>query len=294
MLHGRGAGRRIGTFMMFAGPAVLVFAAVMVLPFLYGIFLTFTDWDGKSSQYSLVGLANYAAVFKDGVFWSSLLLTLRYAAFTVVLTNVVAFLLAYALSSGIKGSSFFRAGFFTPNLIGGIVLGLVWQFIFSRVMPEIGKLVGSSVLATSWLGDPERAFWAMVVVTVWQYSGYMMVIYIAGLTGVPTELIEAASIEGAGAWVKLKRIILPLLVPSIIICVFLTIQRSFMVYDLNLSLTGGGPYKSTALVSMNVYQTAFLSQQYGPGQAQAFFLFLIVAAVSIAQVYFGKKREVEL
>jgi raffinose/stachyose/melibiose transport system permease protein len=280
--------------MMFAGPAVLVFAAVMVLPFLYGIFLTFTDWDGKSSQYSLVGLANYAAVFKDGVFWSSLLLTLRYAAFTVVLTNVVAFLLAYALSSGIKGSSFFRAGFFTPNLIGGIVLGLVWQFIFSRVMPEIGKLVGSSVLATSWLGDPERAFWAMVVVTVWQYSGYMMVIYIAGLTGVPTELIEAASIEGAGAWVKLKRIILPLLVPSIIICVFLTIQRSFMVYDLNLSLTGGGPYKSTALVSMNVYQTAFLSQQYGPGQAQAFFLFLIVAAVSIAQVYFGKKREVEL
>ena len=294
MQHRRGVGRKVGTFMMFAGPATLVFAVVMVLPFLYGILLTFTDWDGKAVQFSFVGLANYATVFGDGVFWSSMLLTLRFAALTVVLTNVVAFLLAFALSGGLKGSSFFRAGFFTPNLIGGIVLGFVWQFVFSRVLPVFGKLIGSAALSTSWLGDPGRAFWAMVIVTVWQYSGYMMVIYIAGLTSVPPELLEAASIEGAGTWVKLKRIILPLLVPSIIICVFLTIQRSFMVYDLNLALTAGGPYKSTVLVSMNVYQTAFLSQQYGPGQAQAFFLFLIVAAVSIAQVYFGKKREVEL
>lgn len=294
MLHRRGIGRKVGTFMMFAGPATLAFAVVMILPFLYGILLTFTDWDGKASQFSFVGLANYATVFGDKAFWASLLLTLRYAAFAVVLTNVVAFLLAFALSSGLKGSNFFRAGFFTPNLIGGIVLGFVWQFVFSRVLPVLGRLIGSAALSTSWLGDPEGAFWAMVIVTVWQYSGYMMVIYIAGLTSIPGELLEAASIEGAGTWVKLKRIILPLLMPSIIICVFLTIQRSFMVYDLNLSLTAGGPFKSTVLVSMNVYQTAFLSQQYGPGQAQAFFLFLIVAAVSVAQVYFGKRREVEL
>lgn len=285
---------RFGTFALFTGPALLAFVAVMVLPFFYGVFLTFSNWDGLSDSFDLVGFANYATVFQDEVFWSSLWLTVRYAIATVVMTNVVAFLLAYLLTTGMKASNLFRAGFFTPNLIGGIVLGFVWQFVFSRVLPVIGQALGWDLLAYSWLSDPDLAFWALVIVTVWQYSGYMMVIYIAGMVAVPQELIEAASIEGANAWIRVRRIVLPLLVPSIIVCVFLTIQRSFMVYDINLSLTNGGPFQSTSLISMNVYQTAFLSKQYGPGQAQAFFLFLLVAAVSLVQVYLGKKKEVEL
>jgi raffinose/stachyose/melibiose transport system permease protein len=279
---------------MFAGPTTLIFTVVMVLPFFYGIFLTFTNWDGLANRFAFVGFKNYGTVFHDRVFWTSLLLTLRYAIFAVFLTNAVAFLLAYTLTSGVRGAGFFKAGFFTPNLIGGIVLGFVWQFIFSRVLPQMGKAMGWKLFSTSWLSDPNKAFWALVIVTVWQYSGYMMVIYIAGLVSVPNELLEAASIEGAGPWIKLRKIILPLIVPSIIVCFFLTIQRCFMVYDLNLSLTNGGPYRSTTLISMNVYQTAFLSRQYGPGQAEAIFLFFIVAGVSLAQVYFGKRKEVEM
>ncbi len=294
MVRQRKLGERIGTFFMFAGPTTLIFAVVMVLPFLYGIFLTFTDWDGQANSFAFVGFQNYRTAVFDPVFWTSLWLTLRYAIVGVLLTNAVAFLLAYILTSGVKASGFFRAGFFTPNLIGGIVLGFVWQFIFSRVFPQMGRAMGWQLFSTSWLSDPNKAFWALVIVTVWQYSGYMMVIYIAGLVSVPDELLEAASIEGAGSWAKLRRIILPLIRPSVIVCFFLTIQRCFMVYDLNLSLTNGGPYRSTTLISMNVYQTAFLSRQYGPGQAEAIFLFFIVAGVSLAQVYFGKRKEVEM
>ncbi len=276
------------------GPSLLIFSTVMVLPFLFGILLSFTDWNGLSATFSFIGFGNYSEVFHDKVFWSSFVLTLKYVLCTVTLTNIIAFSLAYLLTGNLRGRNFLKAGFFTPNLIGGIILGFVWQFVFSRVLTTMGKSLGWSLFATSWLSDPDKAFWAMVIVTVWQYSGYMMVIYIAGLMSIPKELIEAAEIEGASSFTRVRKIVLPFLVPSIIVCVFLTVQRGFMVYDINLALTSGGPFRSTALISMNVYQTAFLSQRYGPGQAEAFFLFLVVAAISLTQVYLGKKQEIEL
>ncbi len=293
MMTEKGLWNRLRLRLLFTGPTLFAFLAVMIVPFLYGIYLTFTDWDGISTTSSLVGFANYVSVFQDVVFWKSFLLTLQYVFITVVLINGVAFLLAYVLTSGLKGQNVFRAGFFIPNLVGGIVLGFVWQFIFSNVLVFIGKELGIPLFGASWLADPNKAFWSLVIVTVWQYAGYMMVIYVAGLMSVPKDIMEAASIDGAGLFTKLRKMILPLMVPSFIVCIFLSLQRGFMVYDLNLSLTKGGPFKSTEMVSMHVYEKAFLSRDYGVGQAEAFVLFLLVAIITIAQVYFSKKLEVE-
>ncbi|MFN3568540.1 MAG: carbohydrate ABC transporter permease, partial [Caldimicrobium sp.] len=197
-------------------------------------------------------------------------------------------------TSGIRGQNIFRTIFFTPNLIGGIILGFIWQFIFHNALPYLGRHLGISIFSESWLATPEKAFWALVVVTVWQYSGYMMMIYIAGFVGIPQDLIESATIDGAGKFTLLTKVILPLMVPSFTICLFLSLQRSFMVYDLNLALTKGGPFKSTELVAMHIYNEAFLSQNYGIGQAKAFILFITVAIITLIQVYLSKKAEVEL
>lgn len=284
---------KLKTYLIFAGPTTFIFITVIILPFIFGIYLTFTDWNGISATHSMVGIKNYLAVFKDNTFWASFVLTLKYVFFTVILTNVIAFLLAYILTSGVKAQNLFRSGFFTPNLIGGILLGYVWQFIFSNVLVYIGKNMHLSIFSTSWLADPKKAFWTLVIVGIWQYSGYMMIIYIAGFMGVPKDILEAADIDGATSFRKMRSIILPMMVPSFTICIFLSLQRCFMIYDVNLSLTNGGPYGSSQMIAMTVYQKAFLSQQYGVGQAQAFFLFLMVAGVTLIQVYFSKKMEVE-
>ena len=266
---GRKTGEKIKNLCIFALPGCLIFCAVVILPFLYGFYLTLTDWDGVSKVKNIIGVQNYISVFKDTAFWSSMGLTLKYVLLSVILVNAVAFLLAYALTNGIKGQKFFRAGFFTPNLIGGVVLGFIWQFVFSRVLVNMGKSTGWGLFSTSWLADPNKAFWSMVIVTVWQLSGYMMLIYIAGFTGLSTDVLEAASIDGATGLQKMKSIILPLMVPSFVICLFLTLSRAFMVYDVNLTLTGGEPYGSTRLVAMHVYEKAFTSRNYGVGQAEA-------------------------
>lgn len=284
---------RLRTRLLFTGPTLFAFLTVMIVPFIYGIYLTFTNWDGIATTHTLVGFENYGKVFQDEVFWKSFGLTLKYVLFTVILVNAVAFLLAFGLTRGLKGQNIFRAGFFIPNLVGGIVLGLIWQFIFSNVLVFIGEKAGFPLFSTSWLADPQKAFWALIIVTIWQYAGYMMVIYIAGLMSVPNDILEAASIDGANGWTKLRTMTLPLMVPSFIVCIFLTLQRGFMVYDVNLSLTKGGPFKSTEMVSMHVYEKAFLSRDYGLGQAEALVLFLLVAVITLLQVYFGKKMEVE-
>ncbi|MGG1311481.1 carbohydrate ABC transporter permease [Cohnella laeviribosi] len=292
MIAEKGKLARLRSRMIFTGPTLFIFFTVMIVPFFYGIYLTFTDWDGISTRYSFVRFDNYATVMRDGVFWKSFFLTLKYVAVSVVLINVVAFFLAYALTRR-KRSNLYRTGFFLPNLVGGIILGLIWQFVFNYVVVNIGRELGIPLLAHSWLADPAQAMWALVAVTVWQYAGYMMVIYIAGLMNVPSDVLEAASIDGATGWRQLRSIMLPLMIPSFSVCVFLSLQRGFLAYDLNLSLTQGGPFKSTELVSMVIYNKAFLSREYGVGQAEAFVLFLIVAAITLLQVYFSKKMEVE-
>ena len=278
--------------LMFALPALIVFAMVVIVPFVYGFYLTFTDWNGVRSHKMLIGFANYISTFVDKHFWLSIWLTLRYVLCAVILVNVIAFFLAYLLTSGMKGQNFFRAGFFTPNLIGGVVLGFIWQFIFSRVFVALGKHLAITAFCSSWLSDPTRAFWALVIVTVWQLSGYMMLIYIAGFTGLSKDILEAASIDGANGLTRMRHVIMPLMVPSVVICLFLTLSRTFMVYDINLTLTGGEPYGTTRLVAMHVYEKAFTSRDYGTGQAEALVLFVIVALISGIQVSLGRKKEV--
>lgn len=276
-------------FAGFAFPSVFIWATVIIIPFIYGIWITFTDWNGLSMEINYVGLDNYISVFTDAAFVTSFFKTVIYAIFTVLASNIVGFFLALAVTSGIKGQSLFRTGFFTPNIIGGIILGYIWNFIFSYVLTAFGKSTGIDWMSTSWLTDPTRALIALIIVSAWQMSGYLMVIYIAGLTNISSDVLEAAKVDGATGWQVIKSIKLPMIRNTIAICVFLSISRTFMSFDMNLSLTAGGPYKSTELIAYKIYQTAFTSMEFGKGQAQAIVLFVIVSIISLLQVYYTRK-----
>jgi len=285
--------KNIGMFLLFAGPTLFIFSAVIVIPFIYGLYLTFTNWSVATGDSTFVGLTNYIEVFTDKGFLTSFWFTIKYVVACLVFANFFAFFIALALTTKIKGQGLLRTGFFAPNLIGGIVLGYLWQILFSRVLPYLGDQYNWGIFEQSWLGDPDKAFWALVIATVWQLVGYLVIIYMAGFANVPTDVLEAASIDGANYFQSLRKIIIPLAVPSIIICFFLTITRAFLAYDINLSLTGGGPYNSTEMVSYHIVQKAFLSNDFGVGQAEAIVLFLAVAFIAITQTYILKKREVE-
>ena len=277
---------KTGQFLMFAGVSTVLFCGVVLLPFVYGLYLTFTSWDGVSRAKPFVGLANYAAAFADKAFWQAMGRTIIYSIFAVVLINIVAFLLAYMVTSGVKGQNFFRAGFFIPNLIGGIVLGYVWQFVFNRAFPAIFK--GT----TSLLGSTNGAMLALIIVSVWQFAGYMMLIYVAGFMSVSKTLMEAARIDGCTQSQSTWYVTVPLMRSSFVQCLFLSITRCFMVYDVNLSLTKGEPFGSSVMAAMHVYNQAFTYKNYGTGQAQALILFVVCAIVGVTQVYIGKKGEV--
>lgn len=279
-------------YAMFAGVTTLAFAAVVLVPFIYGLYLTFTSWDGVSKQKPFVGFANYIATFQDIDYWHAIGRTILYSVIAVVLVNVVAFLLAYLVTSGVKGQNFFRAGFFTPNLIGGIVLGYVWKFVFNRAFVALANATFAGGAATSWLGTSSGAMLCLIIVSVWQYAGYMMLIYVAGFMSVPKDLMEAAQIDGCTKNESTVYVVVPLMVSSFVQCLFLTITRCFMVYDVNLSLTNGDPYNTSVMAAMHVYNQAFTYKNYGVGQAEALVLFIICAIVGVTQVYIGKKAEV--
>ena len=281
--------RNVLQFAGFALPSFFIWATVIIIPFIYGIWITFTDWNGLAMDINYVGLDNYISVFTDPTFASAFFKTLIYALFTILASNIMGFLLALAVTGGIRGQSLFRTGFFTPNIIGGIILGYIWNFIFSYALTALGKSVGIDWLSTSWLTNPTRALIALIIVSTWQMSGYLMVIYIAGLTNISNDLLEAAKVDGATGWQIVKSIKLPMIRNTIAICVFLSIARTFMSFDMNLSLTAGGPYKSTELIAYKIYQTAFTSMEFGKGQAQAIVLFVIVAVISLLQVYYTRK-----
>ncbi len=279
-------------FLMFAGVTTAVFAAVVIVPFIYGLYLTFTSWDGISTQKPFVGFANYAATFADGAYWQALGRTIIYSIIAVILVNVVAFILAFLVTSGVKGQNFFRAGFFVPNLIGGIVLGYIWKFVFNRAFVALGESLSIGALSTSWLATTNGAMLCLIIVSVWQYAGYMMLIYVAGFMSVSADVLEAARIDGCTNMQSIIHISVPLMVSSFVQCLFLTITRCFMVYDVNLSLTKGEPFNSSVMAAMHVYNQAFTYKNYGTGQAEALILFIVCAVVGVLQVYIGKKAEV--
>ena len=283
---------KVKQYLMFAGPATILFCAVVILPFVYGLYLTFTSWDGISTTKPFVGISNYIAAFQDTAYWQAMGRTVIYSVISVILVNIVAFLLAYMVTSGIKGQNFFRAGFFVPNLIGGIVLGYVWTFVFNRALVAIGQSLSIGALSTSWLATTSGAMFCLILVSVWQYAGYMMLIYVAGFMSVSKSLMEAAQIDGCTQSQATINVTIPLMRSSFVQCLFLTITRCFMVYDVNLSLTKGEPFNSSVMAAMHVYNQAFTYKNYGTGQAEALILFVVCAIVGVTQVYIGKKGEV--
>ena len=271
----------------------MVFTAVVLIPLAFGLYLTLTNWNMATGTHAFIGLQNYKQILTDKSYLGQLWFTIKYALLTVVVSNVGAFFLGLILSKGFKGQTFFRTGFFTPNLIGGLILGYLWQFLFTQVLPFMGQKYGWAIFQTSWLSDTTKAFWALVIVNAWQLMGYLMIVYIAGFVSVPSDILEAASIDGAGRLRKTISVILPLSVSSIVVCLFLSISRSFLTYDLNLALTNGGPYGSTELASFHIVQKAFLSNEYGMGQAEAVILFIVVAGIALTQSSLMKRLEVE-
>ena len=277
---------------MFGAPPLFIFTVVLVVPFTQGLFLTFTNWDGFELS-SFVGLDNYILAFQDPGFWTTLSFTGSFVLVSIVLINLVAFGLALLVTAKLRSSNVFRTFFFVPNLIGGVVLGVIWQFIFSGAIVALGNSFEIPFLQNSMLNDPGSAFWALMIVTVWQQSGYMMIIYITGLISIETDVLEASRIDGASALRTLWAIKIPLMAQAFTISLFLTLRSGFMAYDVNLALTGGGPYRSTELISMHIFQEAFGFGHIATGQAKAIVMFVIVAAAALVQVVISKRMEVQ-
>ncbi|EHL16766.1 hypothetical protein HMPREF9629_00008 [Peptoanaerobacter stomatis] len=273
-------------FPFFVLPTFLTFAIVFLIPFVLGVGLSFTKFTTIFNA-KFVGISNYTKAFASNQrFIQAFGFTTIFTIVTIITINIIAFAIALALTREIKGSNLFRTAFFMPNLIGGIVLGYTWQVMLNSVLL---KLIGKGLLASETYG-----FWGLVLLTNWQLIGYMMVIYIAGLQNVPQSLIEAAKIDGASKWTILKNVTIPMVMPSITICLFLTLTNSFKLYDQNLALTAGAPLYKTEMLAMNIVNTMFAKVGFeGVGQAKAFIFFIMVAAISFVQLKFTRDREVE-
>ncbi|MBB6713633.1 carbohydrate ABC transporter permease [Clostridium gasigenes] len=278
-------------FWIFVMPCLFALTVVVIIPFLIGIYYTFTNWNGANPEYNFVGMSNYMGLIKDKQFLYAFKITCIYTIASVVTINIIGFVLAYIVTRNLKTKNFLRTGFFMPNLIGGLILGFIWQFLFNSVFTSIGENVGSKILSTSMLQESNTAMIAMLIVSAWQYAGYIMVIYIAALENVPSDLLEAAAIDGATQSQSFKNITIPMVMPAITICLFLTIANAFKTFDLNFSLT---PLKTTEMISLNIYKEAFVSNNMGIGQAKAIIFFIFVTAVSLIQVYITKNKEVEM
>jgi raffinose/stachyose/melibiose transport system permease protein len=295
-------------FWIFLAPVLFAFAVVIVIPFFLGVYYSFTNWSATArlgDSLKLVGLQNFAGILKDPSFTYSFILTVVYTVLNMIVINVVSFSLAMLVTRKLKGRNVYRAGFFVPNLIGGLILGYVWQFIFNNAVPSIGTMIGFASWADAAnliLAKSGTATLALVVVGTWQYAGYIMVIYVAAIETIPQELVEAAQIDGASPFRRLRAITLPMTRQAFTITLFLTLVNSFKQFDVNVSLTAGGPsvmymgqaIYGTQLLAMNIYNQGFKSNDMAGGQARAVVFFLVLVIVSIIQVSVNKKREIEL
>jgi len=279
-------------FLKFAAVPLSIFIVVLVVPFLNGFYYTFTDWDGFEAT-KFVGISNYTKSFQDPTFWSTLRFTSLFVVVSLIAVNVVAFGLALIVTSKLRSKNILRTFFFVPNLIGGVILGVIWQFIFNSALVSLANKYDWALFKESWLQDTNKAFWALIIVTVWQSSGYMMIVYITGLVSIETEVLEASQIDGASPMRTLLAIKVPLMAQAFTIALFLTLRAGFMAYDVNVALTGGGPFRTTELISMHIFQDAFLNGNFGTGQSKAVIMFLMVAIAALVQVSISKRYEVQ-
>lgn len=284
------------SLLAFVMPAFIFYLVFVLLPAFGGVWYSFTDWNGLNPTYNMVGFANYVEAFTtDFTFRKSIFFTLKYVAFMVVLQNFIALALAVLIESRNRSKVWFRTICFMPNMISLIIGGLMWMFIFTKVFPYIAENTLLTFLDQSWIGNPTVSFYGILILSLWGGVGYLMIIYIAALQSVPQSLKEAAAIDGANQFQVFFRIILPMILPSVTIGIFLTLNSSFKVFDAVYSLTGGGPGRATQVIALNIFEEAFnMNNRYGYASAKAIILFLIVFLLTLLQLKIMNKREVDL
>ena len=271
-------------FPIFVLPTLIAFSFAFIIPFVMGVYLSFCKFKTITTA-QFVGLDNYIKIFADKDFVNAFGFTLKFSVVSIVTINVFAFILALALTRKIKGTNLFRTVFFMPNLIGGIILGYIWQQMINAVLLKY---------ETTLVANPTYGFWGLIILMNWQMIGYMMIIYVAGLQNVPTDLIEAAEIDGATSLQTLFKVKIPMVMPSITICLFLTVSNSFKLFDQNLALTAGAPSKKTAMLALDIYNTFYGRSGFeGVGQAKAVLFFIVVAVIALGQLVLTRRKEVE-
>ncbi len=271
-------------FPIFVLPTLIAFSFAFIIPFVMGVYLSFCKFKTITNA-QFVGLENYIKIFADKDFVNAFGFTLKFSVVSIITINVFAFILALALTRKIKGTNLFRTVFFMPNLIGGIILGYIWKQMINAVLLKY---------ETTLVANPTYGFWGLVILMNWQMIGYMMIIYVAGLQNVPTDLIEAAQIDGATSLQTLFKVKIPMVMPSITICLFLTVSNSFKLFDQNLALTAGAPSKKTAMLALDIYNTFYGRNGYeGVGQAKAVLFFIVVAVIALGQLVLTRRKEVE-
>lgn len=271
-------------FAIFVLPTLAAFFIAFLVPFIMGIYLSFCDFTTVTNA-TFVGISNYVKAFTNQDFLHALWFTVKFAVVAVITINVCGFVLALMLTQKIKGTNLFRTVFFMPNLIGGIVLGYIWQAMINGVLSKMGVTM---------LMDPKYGYWGMIILMNWQLIGYIMIIYIAGLQNVSLDLLEAVRIDGATKLQTLTKVTIPMVMPSVTICLFLTIANSFKMFDQNLALTGGGPSNKTTMLALDIYETFYGKVGFeGVGQAKAVVFFIIVAGIAMSQLVFTRNKEVE-
>lgn len=283
------------SLLAFTAPAFVIYAIFLLYPTFSGMFYSLTDWNGLNRDYSFIGLGNFVELFKeDPDFLNSLWFTMKYVIFMLILQNGIALLLAVLIESRTRSKGLFRTLFFMPNMISTIISAFMWTFIFSQVLSQLSQKLAFSFLDQQWLGDPKFSFYSILIVSLWNGVGYMMIIYLAALQGVPKSLKEAAVIDGANAFQVLRNVVLPMITHAVTICFFLTLNGAFKVFEVVYGLTGGGPGRATQVITMNIYEEAFSNNfRYGYASAKSVVLFIIVLIFTLIQITVMKKKEVE-
>lgn len=276
-------------------PAFILYTFTLVIPLLGGTFPNaLTNWNLMKGTKQFAGLDNYIRLLQDKNFQQAIVFTLILGIVTIIFTNVLAFITAFFLSEKIFGGSISRAMFFLPNIISGVMVSYVWYFIFTRAIPDVGKMLSNHFLSNiSWFGTPGWAFAATTIVSVWQGTGFLMILYIAGLQTIPKDVLEAAKLDGCVGIKKIAYIELPLLMTTVTVNLFVSIANSFKAFDIPFALTGGGPGGSTQTIALDIYNDAFGSFRYGYASAKSVILFLMVAAVTLVQLWITRKKEVQ-
>jgi len=283
------------SLVLFLLPALAVYVIFKLYPAIAGIFYSLTNWNGLNKDFDIIGFANFKELLSDKYFWDSLWFTCKYVIALLIIANVLAIIFSSLVEAIKKGKGFFRTIFCLPNMISMVIGGYMWKFVFYEALYYMADNWGWSFLDVSWAGDVKYSYISLVIVAVWGCLGYLMIIYMAALQGVPKDMLEAASIDGANAWQKFFHISLPLIRPAITICLFWTLNNGFQVFDVIYSLTGGGPGRATQSVAINIYEEAFAGNiRYGYATAKSTVLFLIIVMITSLQMKMTQRKEEEL